>query len=312
MDLSVFFAGTAGSVPTQRRGLPAYLLRAGGDRILFDCGEGTQRQLLKTVGLPELDAIFLTHFHLDHWLGVVGVVKTFDLRGRERPLSIYGPPGMRQTFAMIRALVGRTAYAISYVELDPHEEVGFDDYVIAAFPVRHRVDAFGYAFIEDDRPGHFDVAAARALGVTEGPDFGRLQRGETVNGVHPEQVTGDPRPGRVIVYSGDTQPVHTVEEYARDASLLIHEATFLEVEHDRARDTGHSTAHQAARMASDAGVTMLALTHLSTRYFVRDVLAEATRVFENTVVPKDKQIIEVPFPERGEPRLKDLELESVS
>ena len=231
MDLSVFFAGTAGSVPTQRRGLPAYLLRAGGDRILFDCGEGTQRQLLKTVGLPELDAIFLTHFHLDHWLGVVGVVKTFDLRGRERPLTIYGPPGMRQTFAMIRALVGRTAYPISYVELDPHEEVGFDDYVIAAFPVRHRVDAFGYAFIEDDRPGHFDVAAARALGVTEGPDFGRLQRGETVNGVRPEQVTGDPRPGRVIVYSGDTQPVHTVEEYARDASLLIHEATFLEDEH---------------------------------------------------------------------------------
>ncbi len=310
MDLSLFFAGTAGSVPTQRRGLPAILLRAGGDRILFDCGEGTQRQLLQSVGLPELDAIFLTHFHLDHWLGLIGVVKTFDLRGRERPLTIYGPAGLHQTIRTVKPLIGRTAYPIDYVELDGHDEVRFGDYAIASFPVKHRVEANGYAFIEDDRPGHFDVEAARSLGVQEGPDFGRLQRGEVVNGVHPEQVIGKARKGRRIVYTGDTRPWHTVESYAHEANVLIHEATFCEDEHDRARETWHSTARQAARTAADADVTLLALTHLSTRYFVRDVLAEARAVFERTVVPRDFESIEIPFPERGEPRLVKQEPEA--
>ena len=309
MDLSLFFAGTAGSVPTHHRGLPAILLRAGGDRILFDCGEGTQRQLLSSVGLPELDAIFLTHFHLDHWLGVIGVIKTFDLRGRERPLAIYGPPGLRETFRLVRTLVGRTQYQVEYVELDPHEDVSFGEYAIVSFPVRHRVAAYGYALVEEDRPGHFDVAAARVLGVQEGPDFGRLQRGEVVNGVRPEQVTGPARRGRRVVYSGDTRPAQTVEMYADRASVLIHEATFCEVEHERARDTGHSTARQAARIARDAQVQMLAVTHLSMRYFVREVLDEARAVFPNTVAPRDGDVIEVPFPERGEPRLIRPELE---
>jgi len=303
MDLSLFFAGTAGSVPTPRRGLPAILLRAGGERILFDCGEGTQQQLLRSAGLPELDAIFISHFHLDHWLGLVGMLKTFDLRARERPLTIHGPPGLKSLFSTLRPVMGRTGYPLSLVELEPYEEVRFDGYSIGSFPVRHRVEAYGYAFVEDDRPGRFDADAARALGVSEGPDFGRLQRGETVGDVRPEQVVGEDRPGRRIVYSGDTAPCQAVEVLARDADVLVHEATFLSDERARARDTGHSTAAQAAEIARDAGVRLLALCHLSTRYFPREIRDEARAVFPNTVVPRDFDAIEVPFPERGEPAL---------
>ena len=192
MDLSLFFAGTAGSVPTARRGLPAILLRAGGDRLLFDCGEGTQQQLLRSIGLPDVDAIFITHYHLDHWLGLIGMLKTFDLRSRDRPLAIHGPPGLRALFSSLRAVIGRTSYPLSLVELEPYEELAYDGYLISPFPVRHRVEAYGYAFVEDDRPGRFDADAARRLGVAEGPDFGRLQRGETVGG---RLAVGRGRPG---------------------------------------------------------------------------------------------------------------------
>jgi ribonuclease Z len=303
MDLSLFFAGTAGSVPTGRRGLPATLLRAGGDRVLFDCGEGTQQQLLRSVGLPELDAIFITHFHLDHWLGLVGMLKTFDLRARERPLAVHGPPGLKALFATLRPVFGRTGYPLELVELEPHEEVRFDGYLVSPFRVKHRVDAYGYAFVEDDRPGRFNADAARRLGVSEGPDFGRLQRGETVDGVTPEQVVGAPRPGRRIVLSGDTAPCQAVEVLAHGADVLVHEATFLSDERARARETGHSTAAQAAELARDAGVRLLALTHLSTRYFPREVRDEARAIFPDTVVPRDFDAIDVPFPERGEPAL---------
>jgi ribonuclease Z len=309
MDLSVFFAGTAGSVPSARRGLPALLLRAGGDRLLFDCGEGTQQQLLRSVGLPELDSIFLTHYHLDHWLGLLGMVKTFDLRARERPLTLYGPPGLRALIEGMRPVLGRTGYVLDLIELEPHEEVDFGGYVVAAFPVDHRVPAYGYAFVEDDRPGRFDAAAARALGVPEGPAFGRLQRGEEVGGVRPEQVVGPPRPGRRVVISGDTRPCQTTEVYAHDADVLVHEATFLDDELARARETAHSTAGQAAAVAKEAGVRLLALTHLSTRYFPRDVRDEARATFAATVVPRDFDAIEVPFPERGEPALVKAERE---
>jgi ribonuclease Z len=303
MDLSLFFAGTAGSVPTARRGLPALLLRAGGDRILFDCGEGTQQQLLRSVGLPEIDAIFLTHYHLDHWLGIIGILKTFDLRARERPLTVYGPPGLRALLEAMRIAWGRVGYPLALEELDPHEEVAFDGYVISPFPVEHRVRAYGYAFTEDDRPGRFDAATATALGVTPGPDFGRLQAGETVAGVRPEQVLGEPRPGRKIVYTGDTAPCQATEVFAHRADLLVHEATFLDDELARARETGHSTARQAAEIAAAADVKLLALTHLSTRYFPRDVRDEARAVFPETLVPRDFDTIEVPFPERGGPHL---------
>src|SRR5215218_3313166 len=309
MDLSVFFAGTAGSVPTPKRGLPAILLRAGGERILFDCGEGTQQQLLRSVGLPELDAIFITHFHLDHWLGLLGMVKTFDLRARARPLTIYGPPGISQLFTGLRPILGRTGYPLATVDLEPHEEIRFASFIVSAFPVKHRVEAYGYAIVEDDRPGRFDVAAARELGVQDGPDFGRLQRGETVNGVAPEQVMGETRAGRRIVISGDTAPCQAVEVFAHRADVLVHEATFMQEERARARETGHSTAAQAAELARDAQVRLLALTHLSTRYFPREVRDEARAVFANTVVPRDFDAIAVPFPERGEPALVKPERE---
>ena len=309
MDVSLFFAGTAGSVPTARRGLPALLLRAGGERILFDCGEGTQQQLLRSVGLPELDAVFITHYHLDHWLGLVGMVKTFDLRGREKPLVIHGPPGLQRLFAALRPVVGRTGYPLELSELEPHAEVRFGSFLISPFPVKHRVEAYGYAFVEDERPGRFDVETARSLGVREGPDFGRLQRGEAVDGVTPEQVMGETRPGRRIVLSGDTAPCQAVEVFAHGADVLVHEATFMEDERTRARETGHSTAHQAAELARDAGVRLLALTHLSTRYFPRDIREEAREVFPNTYVPRDFDEIAVPFPERGEPGLVKAERE---
>jgi ribonuclease Z len=309
MDLSLFFAGTAGSAPTARRGLPAILLRAGGDRILFDCGEGTQQQLLRSIGLPDVDAIFVTHLHLDHWLGLVGLLKTFDLRGRDRPLTVHGPKGLRSLFATLRPVMGRLGYPFALRELEPHEEVRFGEYLIAPFPVNHRVEAFGYAFVEDDRPGRFDVQAARALGVREGPAFGRLQRGEAVGDVRPEQVMGEARSGRRIVLTGDTAPCQAVEVFADHADVLVHEATFLEDERERARETGHSTARQAALIARDAEVRLLALTHLSTRYFPRDVRDEARAVFPDTVVPRDFDAIEVPFPERGAPALVKPERE---
>jgi len=309
VDLSLFFAGTAGSVPTARRGLPALLVRAGGDRLLFDCGEGTQQQLLRSVGLPDIGAVFLTHFHLDHWLGLVGLLKTFDLRDRERPLAIHGPPGLDALFGALRPIVGRLGYPVELVELDPHEDVRFDSYAVSAFAVDHRVTAYGYAWVEDDRPGRFDAAEAERHGVRPGPDFGRLQRGEVVAGVRPEQVMGPPRAGRKIVISGDTAPCQAVEVLAHRADVLVHEATFMQDEHARARKTGHSTARQAAEVARDAGVRLLALTHLSTRYFPREVRDEAREVFPNAVVPRDFDEIAVPFPERGEPALVKPERE---
>ena len=303
MDLSLFFAGTAGSMPTAARGLPAILIRAGGDQLLFDCGEGTQQQLLRSIGLPELDAVFVTHLHLDHWLGLIGMVKTFDLRGRTVPLTIHGPPGLRGLFATLAPVLGRTSYPLRLEELEPHAEVRFGEYVIAAFPVEHRVRAYGYALVEDDRPGRFDAAAAARLGVAPGPDFGRLQRGETVGDVAPEQVMGEPRRGRKLVISGDTAPCQAVEVYAHGADVLVHEATFMEDERARARQTAHSTARQAAELAREADVRLLALTHLSTRYFPREVREEARSAFPRTVVPRDFDSISVPFPEKGEPEL---------
>jgi ribonuclease Z len=303
MDLSVFFAGTAGSIPTARRGLPAVLVRRGGDRILFDCGEGTQRQLVSSVGLADLSEIFLTHFHADHWLGLPGLLKTFDLRSRERPLRIYGPAGLRELVVLGLRAAGRVRFQLDLIELAPGDLVEREGYKIAPVAVAHRGPAFGYALYEDERPGVFDPDAAVRLGLKPGPEFGRVQRGETIRGVGPEQVLGEPRPGRKIVISGDTMPSEGLRIAAHRADLLIHEATFAEEERERAADTGHSTAGQAASLANDAEVTMLALTHFSTRYPVGLLRDEARAVFPRTVLPRDFDTIEIPFPERGEPEL---------
>ncbi len=303
MDLSIFFAGTAGSIPTARRGLPALLVRRGGDRILFDCGEGTQRQLVRSVGLADVNEIFLTHFHTDHWLGLPGMLKTFDLRGRERPLAVHGPPGLREVLVFALRAFGRVRFDLQLVELATGDVLERDGYRIAPVPVSHRGPAFGYVIFEDERPGAFDTEAAQRLGLTPGPEFGRLQRGETVNGVAPEQVLGPPRPGRKLVISGDTMPTETIKVAADRADVLVHEATFAHDERERAAETGHSTAEQAATIARDAGVAMLALTHFSTRYPVGLLRDEARAVFAPTVLPRDFDTIEVPFAERGQPQL---------
>jgi ribonuclease Z len=300
MDLSLFFAGTAGSVPSARRGLPAVLVRRGGEKLLFDCGEGTQRQLLRSIGLLDLDSVFITHFHADHWLGLPGMLKSFALRERSEPLTVYGPSGLKELMGVMRVVYGRLPYQLSIVELAPAETVQRGGYLIAAIPVRHRSNAsYGYVLVEETRPGHLDARLAEELGVRPGPDFGRLQRGETVAGVKPEQVMGATREGRKIVISGDTAPCEALAIAAHQADVLVHEATFVEEERERARQTAHSTARQAAELARDAEVRMLALTHVSSRYAGRELRDEARAVFAATEAPRDFDTIEVPFPERG-------------
>lgn len=305
MELSLFFAGTAGSVPSARRGLPATLLRRGSDRILFDCGEGTQRQLVRSVGLADLDAVFLTHLHADHWLGLPGMLKSFELRDRERPLTVYGPAGTAAALERLRPVFGRPRYGLAFHELEEGEAVERDGYAIEPVAVRHRGAALGYAIVEDDRPGRFDAERAQALGVRPGPDFGRLQRGERVDGVDPQQVVGPDRPGRRIVLSGDTAPTDTVVVAAHGADVLVHEATFSHHERDRAAQTLHSTARQAAQVARDAEVALLVLSHLSGRYGGHELREEARAVFPDTEVARDFDTVEVPFPERGTPQLVD-------
>jgi ribonuclease Z len=309
MDLDIVFLGTSASAPTAQRAPAALLVRRGGDKLLFDCAEGTQRQLMRsTLGLPDLEEIFLTHFHADHYLGLPGMLKTFSLRQRELPLTIYGPTGLGDLYKSLGRIVGKLSYPVELEELRPGDALERDDYRILVFPVHHGVSAVGYAVAEEERPGEFDAASADALGIPFGPERGALQRGESVTlddgkVLTPDDVLGPPRPGRRIVIPGDTSPVETVRVLSEGADVLIHEATFLEDERDRAADTLHSTALQAAELARDAGVRMLALTHVSPRYFGMELAREAREVFPATVVPKDFDVIEVPFAERGEPEL---------
>lgn len=315
MDLYVTMIGTAASVPTAARGTAATLVARGGERWLVDCGEGTQRQLLRSgLGLVDLDLVLITHLHADHYLGLPGLMKTYGLRGRERPLRIVGPRGLTQLITTLRPVIGRLSYDVDLAEVEPRreEEVWAGEGCrIEAVPTRHSVASVGYAVREDARPGAFDVAAARALGVPEGPDWGRLQRGEQVTPDHgrtvsPGQVLGSPRPGRVVVVSGDTEPSDTLLAAADRASVLVHEATFLDEDRDRARETRHSTAREAAVLAREADVGLLVLTHLSSRCSPRDIRHEAEREFPRVLVPRDFDQIEVPFPERGAPEIHAL------
>jgi ribonuclease Z len=309
VDLDIVFLGTSGSAPTARRAPSSLLVRRGGERLLFDCGEGTQRQLLQSsVGLVDLREVFLTHFHLDHWLGLPGMLKTFALRDRQLPLTVYGPPGLRELFDDLRRVIGRLPYPFELVEVRGGDTLDRDGYRLLVVPVAHGVAALGYALVEAPRPGRFDVEAADALGVPFGPERGALQRGESITladgrSLTPDAVLGPPRPGRTIVYSGDTAPSEVLRALAEHADVLVHEATFSEEERDRAGDTMHSTALQAAEVARDAEVRLLALTHVSPRYFGPELLREARDVHPNTVLPRDFDTVEVPFAERGDPAL---------
>jgi ribonuclease Z len=257
-----------------------------------------------------INHIFFTHFHADHYLGVIGLIRTFGLQGRTDPLHLYGPAGARRVLARAVELgVERAAFAIEIHEVSPGEAVRRRDYAIEVVPVEHGRGALGYVLREDPRLGRFDPEKARALGVPEGPLWGRIHKGDTVEweepgadppvrrSVTPADLVGAPRPGRVVAISGDTRPCRALVEAAAGADLLVHEATFGEEERDRARETLHSTAVEAGQVALAAGVRKLALTHLSARYSATPeiLLREAREVFPETVVAKDGMTIDVPF-----------------
>jgi ribonuclease Z len=309
VDLDLVFFGTAGSMPTAQRAPSAMLLRRGGEKLLFDCGEGTQRQMLRsTVGLVELREIFLTHYHADHYLGLPGMLKTFALRGRELPMRIYGPPGLTELFAALRRIFGRLTYEYELVTVRPGDILSREEYRLEAFAPHHGLSAVGYSLIEEPRPGRFDPDAAASLAIPVGPERGALQRGEAVtlaDGrlITPDAVVGEPRPGRKVVLAGDTAPSPLVIEAARRADVLVHEATFAEEERGRAEETLHSTAAQAAEVAREADVGLLVLTHVSNRYFGPEIATEARAIFSETVVPRDFDVVDVPFAERGTPQL---------
>jgi ribonuclease Z len=309
VDLDVVFLGTSGSAPTAQRATSATLIRRGGDRLLIDCGEGTQRQLLRSdVGLVDLEDVFLTHFHADHYLGLPGMLKTFALRGRDVPLTLYGPAGLRDLLASLRRVFGKLTYPLETVELAPGDVIARGEYEIRPFAVDHGPQALGYLMAEMARPGRFDVAVADALGVPPGRERGALQRGEAVvlasgESVRPEQVLGQPRPGRSVAITGDTAPAASVVDAVDGVDLLVHEATFCADERQRARETGHSTAAEAALAAREAGARLLALTHISSRYSGSEAADEARQLFPNIVVPADFDIIEIPYLERGDPSL---------
>ena len=306
--LRVTFLGTAAARPTVGRNVTALAVQREGALLLFDCGDGTQRQMRRFQTGFAVDDIFITHTHADHILGLPGLLRTMGLQGRTEPLGLWGPP--RSARVLERAVhlgIERVPFEVTVRELTAGDVVQRDGWRIETFPVTHGVRAIGFALQEEDRLGRFDVERARALGVPEGPAFGRLHRGETVEAVDgtlvgPEAVVGPARPGRRFVYTGDTRPAASVIEAAQDADLLIHDSTFLIEDGDRARETGHSTAAEAAEVAKLAGVRRLVLTHISARYAeVPQLLeAEAREVFEQVTVARDGLVIEVPFRE-GDP-----------
>ena len=298
----VTFLGTAASRPTVGRNVSGLAVHREGDLMLFDCGEGTQRQMMRYGTGFAVDAIFVTHMHADHFLGVTGLLRTLGLQGREEPLEVYGPPGSRATLEVLVHLgTERTPFEVPIRELAPGDAVRRDGYDVIAFAVDHGVQALGYALAEHERLGRFDVERARALGVPEGPLFGRLHRGESVEvdgrTISADEVVGRARAGRRVVYSGDTRPSRAISEIARGADLLVHDCTFAEEEADRARDTYHATAAGAARAALEAGVRRLVLTHISARYAdnPRVLEEEATAVFPGSQVAQDGLVIEIPF-----------------
>jgi ribonuclease Z len=309
LDLDLVFLGTSGSMPTAQRAPAALLVRRGGDKLLFDCAEGTQRQLLRSaVGLVELEDVFLTHFHADHVLGLPGMLKTFALRGRELPLTVHGPRGLVELLRSLRRVIGKLTYDVRLVELTPGDVLERDEYRLATFGVTHGVSALGWSLIEATRPGRFDVDEADVLGVPNGPERGALQRGESVTladgrTITPELVVGPARPGRKLVITGDTAPSPEIVEAAWGADVLVTEATFSDEERERAVETLHQTATQAAEVARQAEVGLLALTHLSNRYFGPEIAREARAIFPDTVVPRDFDVVDVPFAERGTPQL---------
>lgn len=304
--IRITFLGTAAARPTVTRNVSALALQREGDLWLLDCGEGTQRQMMRFGSGFGLRGILVTHLHGDHILGLTGLLRTMALQGRTDPLPIHGPPGSLPVLESVIHLGGRlTAFPVPVREMEPGERIHCEaeGYDIEVFGVRHGVSAVGYVLREHERPGRFDVERARELGVPEGPLFGRLHRGEVVEVdgrmLGPDEVVGPPRPGRSVAFTGDTRPCPETVAAAEGAELLVHDATFASDEADRARETFHATAAEAARIARQAGVRRLALTHVSARYSANasPLEREAAEVFPGAVVAHDGLTLEIPYPQ---------------
>ena len=302
--IRIRFLGTSAARPTVARNVAGIAVLREGRSLLWDCGEGTQRQIMRFGTGFSFSEIFVTHAHADHFLGLPGLLRTLGLQGREDGMTIYGPRAAQRVLSsVVRMGVERVSFPVQVKGLEPGERVDFGGWAVQAFPADHGIKALGYALVEEARPGRFDVDEARRLGVPEGPLFGRLHKGQAVEVdgriVRPEQVVGPSRPGRKVVYTGDTRPSPETVEIARGADLLIHDATFGAEERRRARETGHSTAADAARVAARAGARRLALTHLSARYSDSPQLleAEAKAVFPASRVAYDGLRLEIGFRE---------------
>jgi ribonuclease Z len=304
MSLSLLLLGTSASRPTVERNVSSIALVREGETMLFDCGEGTQRQMMRYGVAFSLSDIFFTHFHADHVIGVIGLMRTMALQGRTDVMRLWGPKGAERHLKRAEQFgVDRLTFPVEIKELDAGERVKRPGYSIAAFAVDHGPGlAFGYALIEDDRKGRFDPDEARRLGVPEGPMWGQIHRGESVTlsdgrVVQPSHLVGPRRSGRTVVMTGDTRPCGATEELARGADLLVHEATFGDEEADRAKETGHSTAREAAALARRAGCRRLLLTHFSARYSrdAQELDAQARAEFPDVTIGKDGMTIEVPF-----------------
>jgi len=300
--LRVTFLGTAASRPTVNRNVSSLIVQREGELMMFDCGEGTQRQMMRFGTGFALRDIFITHIHADHYIGLIGLVRTMGLQDRTEPLDVWTPAGTESTIRNAIELGGdRVPFEVRIHGLSPGDGVGRDVFDIVPFQTSHKGRCLGYAIVEHTRLGRFDPETARALSVPEGPAWGRLHRGEAVEvdgrTVTAQQVVGPPRPGRKLVYTGDTRASAGVRDAAGDADLLIHEATFGAEDSARARSTGHATARDAAALARDAGVHRLALTHFSPRYAddPRALEREAREVFGETVAAHDGMVIEVPY-----------------
>ncbi|WP_299262900.1 ribonuclease Z [Halorientalis sp.] len=306
--MHVTFLGTSGAVPTTMRNPSGVMVRREGERYLFDAGEGTQRQMMRFGTGFAVSHVFVSHLHGDHVLGLPGLIQTWDFNDRENPVAIHTPAGTRRRIRdLITVLGAGPSFPVRINEVKPGD-VALDggDFEVRAFETDHRTTSVGYAIREDDRKGRFDrERAEEELGIEPGPEYSRLHNGEPVElddgtVVQPEQVVGPPRPGRRLVYTGDTAPAESVVEAAADADLLIHDATFAEDRRERARQTGHSTVKQAAEIANRAAAKRLALTHVSTRYAGQSdrLEDEAREVFDGEAfLPDDGDERDVPFPD---------------